>query len=100
MSESSCGVSSCGSNSGGITDNYRMAGSSGSCSFIKQERIDSENFTGGESRSNPNLELNRQLQIVIAGAERTSGINLESGVVLSDRYIHVVIKIDMNNEIL
>ena len=35
-----------------------------------------------------------KLQIVIAGAERTSGINLESGVVLSDRYIHVVIKID------
>jgi hypothetical protein len=61
MSESTCGVSSCGNNSGGITDNYRMAGSSGSCSFIKQERIDGENFTG-DSRSNVNLEMNRHTE--------------------------------------
>ena len=61
MSESSCGVSSCGSNGGGITENYRMAGSSGSCSFIKQERIDGENFTG-DSRSTVNLEMNRHTE--------------------------------------
>ena len=40
MSDSSCGVSSCGSNVSGINESYIMAGSSGSCSFIKQERIE------------------------------------------------------------
>ena len=58
MSDSSCGVSSCGSNVSGINDSYRMAGASGSCSFIKQERIENESFSI-ESRPSSESDANR-----------------------------------------
>ena len=58
MSESSCGVSSCGSNGSGVKDTLRMAGSSGACTFIKQERAEGDSYTV-ESRLNGELESNR-----------------------------------------
>ena len=69
MSDSSCGVSSCGNNANRINENYRMAGTSGSSSFIKQERVESENYAS-ESRSSggdldpncQNEDLNDELQ--------------------------------------
>ena len=59
MSDSSCGVSSCGSNISGINEGYRMAGSSGSCSFIKQERIENDSFAT-ESRSSGDIDRHKE----------------------------------------
>ena len=64
MSDSSCGVSSCGSNVSGINESYRMAGSSGSCSFIKQERIESETYASESRSSGGDLDPNRQKEVL------------------------------------
>ena len=60
MSESSCGVSSHKTNANGGSQEvcFKMSGPSGSCSFIKQERIEGEGYHE-ESRANGDMDVSR-----------------------------------------
>ena len=55
MSTSVCGLLSERSNAGDCSGAIKMAGSNGSCSFIKQEQIDRDLYSG-ESRSNEAMD--------------------------------------------